>query len=47
MREILHAHAEETAKHTYTYLEFLDKLLQEKNIAIAYGFLGNEGAYEN
>lgn len=28
--ETLHAHAEEAAKHNLTYLEFLDKLLQEE-----------------
>ncbi|GKS09841.1 hypothetical protein YDYSY3_08410 [Paenibacillus chitinolyticus] len=28
--EILHTHAEEAAKHNSSYLEFLDKLLQEE-----------------
>ncbi|TCP57874.1 IstB-like ATP binding protein [Tumebacillus sp. BK434] len=28
--DTLHAHAEEAAKHNLTYLEFLDKLLQEE-----------------
>lgn len=30
--EILHTHAEEAAKHNISYLEFLDKLLQEEII---------------
>lgn len=28
--EILHTHAEDAAKHNHSYLEFLDKLLQEE-----------------
>ncbi|GAB7389253.1 IS21-like element ISMac3 family helper ATPase IstB [Bacillaceae bacterium] len=31
--EILHHHAEEASKHNISYLEFLDKLLQEEMIA--------------
>ncbi|WP_456093991.1 IS21-like element helper ATPase IstB [Paenibacillus alkalitolerans] len=31
--EILHTHAEEAAKHNSSYLEFLDKLLQEEIVA--------------
>jgi DNA replication protein len=31
--EVLHTHAEEAAKHNISYLEFLDKLLQEELVA--------------
>src|SRR3569833_3338429 len=31
--ETLHSHAEEAANHNLTYLEFLDKLLQEELVA--------------
>lgn len=31
--EVLHHHAEEAAKHNISYLEFLDKLLQEELLA--------------
>lgn len=31
--EVLHAHAEDAAKHNHSYLEFLDKLLQEELVA--------------
>jgi len=32
--EILHTHAEEAAKHNISYLEFLDKLLQDVKINV-------------
>ena len=43
--EILHNHAEESSKHNISYLEFLDKLLQEELTANMSDFCIREHDY--